>query len=271
MNLYHIVNEIEKMDPEACERLDTRRNSLKAFSGLGKKLALTALPLALGGMFKKAYGQTSGTTTGIIDVLNFALSVEYLESSFFSDGLNTTGLITDTSQRDAISKIALHETQHVAFLTNTITTLGGTPVAKKPSYDYTAGGAFPTALTDINTFLAIGQTFEDTGVRAYKGQAGNVISNNDVLLGALKIHSMEARHASHLRRMRGMMSWITGNTPSVPGKTDASYAGEDLTVQATINIVGINGMAISTNAATEAFDEALTKEQVLAIVAPFGV
>lgn len=270
MNLYQIVNEIEQIDPEACERLDTRRNSLKAFSGIGKKLALTALPLALGGMFKKAYGQTS-TTTSIVDVLNFALSLEYLESSFFTDGLNTANLITDQSQRDAITKIAAHETEHVAFLTTTIKALSGTPVAKKPSYDYTAGGAFPDALTNINTFLAIGQTFEDTGVRAYKGQAGNLISNNDVLLGALKIHSMEARHASHLRRMRGMMSWITGNTPSVPGKTDASYAGEDLTVQATINIVNINGMAISTAAATEAFDEPLTKEQVAAIVAPFGV
>jgi hypothetical protein len=48
----------------------------------------------------------------------------------------------------------------------------------------------------------LAQAFEDTGVRAYKGQAGNVMSNKTVLQAALQIHSVEARHASQVRRMR---------------------------------------------------------------------
>jgi hypothetical protein len=42
-------------------------------------------------------------------------------------------------------------------------------------------------------------------------------------------------------------------------------------VQAGITITGINGQAITANAATEAFDEPLTAAEVLALVAPFGV
>ncbi|RYF91841.1 MAG: ferritin-like domain-containing protein, partial [Chitinophagaceae bacterium] len=61
MNVKHILNEIEKADPEVYDRLDTRRNAMKQFTGMAGKLALAAVPIALGGMFKKAYGQSSST------------------------------------------------------------------------------------------------------------------------------------------------------------------------------------------------------------------
>jgi rubrerythrin len=51
--------------------------------------------------------------------------------------------------------------------------------------------------------LALAQAFEDTGVRAYKGQAANLMSKPDLLTAALQIHSVEARHASEVRRLRG--------------------------------------------------------------------
>ena len=64
------------------------------------------------------------------------------------------------------------------------------------------GGPFAKATTDLAFLLEVAQGAEDTGVRAYKGQAGNLMSNPAILEGALRIHSVEARHASRIRRMR---------------------------------------------------------------------
>ncbi len=281
MNFQNILNGIEQVDPEVYERLDTRRSSLKSFSGIGKKIALTALPFALGGMFKKAYGQTT-TAASITDVLNFALTLEFLESDFYTKAVDTSGLITDTNETHAFAVIKSHEAAHVIVLQQTISALGGTPVAK-PTFDFTAGGTFPDvfAMKDFTTFLALSQTFEDTGVRAYKGQAANknLMANNDVLTAALQIHSVEARHAAHIRKLRRMKNndmtikpWITGNLPTI-ATVQGSYNGEDNIVQggATItSLMGVNGN-VSANAATEAFDEPLDMAAVLAIVGPFIV
>ncbi len=278
MNLKHILTEIEKVDPEVYERLDTRRSSLRSFSGIGKKIALTALPFALGGMFKKAYGQTNAIPS-VVEILNYALTLEFLESEFYKAGVGTTGLIA-ASEMASFTIIRDHEIAHVADLQTTITALGGTPVTK-PTFDFTAGGAFANVFSNYDTFLAVSQTFEDTGVRAYKGQANNanLMANNDVLDAALRIHSVEARHASHVRYVRRMKNadttikgWITGNTPTVAAVA-ASYTGEDNTNQAGVMITSLPGVSgtVSANAATEAFDEPLTMSAVLTIVDPFIV
>jgi hypothetical protein len=73
----------------------------------------------------------------------------------------------------------------------------------KPTFDFTVGGAFDP-FNNYTQFLALSQAFEDTGVRAYKGQATNLISTPDLLTAALQIHSVEARHASEVRRLRGL-------------------------------------------------------------------
>lgn len=280
MNIHHIITELEKADPEVYERLDSRRGVMKSFANIGGKLAMAALPFALGSMFKKAYGQS---TTTIVGVLNYALTLEYLEAEFYTQGAAAPGLVPAGAPMGAITTIRDHENAHVTLLKNTIVALGGTAVAK-PVFDFSAGngsgnGPFKTVFTDYGLFLAVAQTFEDTGVRAYKGQAANLMSNNDVLTAALNIHSVEARHASHIRSMRrvnlsnpAIKPWITGkDTGGIGAAVQASYDGEELSTQATINIVNINGQAISVNAATEAFDEPLTSAQVLAIVDPFIV
>lgn len=277
MNIYHIINEIEKTDPEVYERLDGRRAALKRFTGMAGKVTIASLPLMLGSMFKKAYGQSS---TEIVAILNFALTLEYLESEFYKKGVGTAGLIA-AADMAGFTSIRDHEVAHVAALRQTITALGGTPVTlTAASFDFTGGngsmaGAYATVFTSYDTFLAVSQAFEDTGVRAYKGQAKNLMSNNDVLTAALQIHSVEARHAAYVRYLRAKKGatnnkpWITGNNAGgVPGVT-AVYAGEENTTQAGAQISGINGMAVSANAASEAFDEPLTKEQVTAIVDPF--
>lgn len=279
MNIHHLITEIEKVDPEVYDRLDSRRNAMKSFASFSGKVAMAAIPMALGSMFKKAYGQTTGT---IVDVLNFALTLEFLEANFYVKGVATPGLIPSGAPTGAITTIRDHENAHVAFLTSAITASGGTPVSYVASdFDFTAGGAFPTVFSDYGLFLAVAQTFEDTGVRAYKGQAANLISNNDVLTAALNIHSVEARHASHVRQMRRangslvpagitVKPWITGNQSGIgTSAVQASYNGEDITTQAGINIVNINSQNISADAASEAFDEPLDKAAILSIVAPF--
>ncbi|MES1215398.1 MAG: ferritin-like domain-containing protein [Bacteroidota bacterium] len=274
MNLKHIINEIENVDPEVHERLDTRRQALKDFSRMAGKVAIAAaVPFALGSMFKKAYGQS---TASLFDVLNYALTLEYLEAEFYKMGNDAAGLIPAGAPAAAIKTIGDHETAHVAFLQAAIAAAGGTPVTK-PKFDLTAKGTFPTVFSDYATFLAVAQTFEDTGVRAYKGQAANpnLMANNDVLTAALNIHSVEARHASHIRQMRkangfgDVKPWITGKESGIGAVVQASYDGEEITNQAGIEIVNINGQSVSSDAASEAFDEPLSMDQVLAIVKPF--
>jgi hypothetical protein len=277
MNLYNVITEIEKVDPEVYDRLDGRRDALKKFGGFAGKIAAVSLPLMLGSMFKKAYGQSN---TAIVAVLNFALTLEYLESEFYKKAVATPALIP-AADLPGWTTIRDHEIAHVALLRTTIMALGGTPVSfTLANFDYTGGngsmtGPYATVFTLYDTTLAVGQAFEDTGVRAYKGQAGNLISNNDVLTAALQIHSVEGRHAAYiryLRQKRGATAnkpWITGNDAGgIPGVA-AVYAGEENTTQAGIQITGIGGSGVSANAASESFDEPLTQAQVTAIVDPF--
>lgn len=278
MNFNTIFGEIEKVDPAVYERLDTRRKAMRRFAGLGGKLALAAVPMALGSMFQKAYAGTKSTKEAVVDILNYALTLEYLEAEFYSKGLQSPALIPAGAATGAITTISSHETAHVKFLTDTITgAFGASKVTPKPVMDLTAKGTFLDVMTNYATFLAVAQTFEDTGVRAYKGRAAELVKGGAYLTAALNIHSVEARHASHIRQMRKaagavIKPWITGKVTGI-GTTavDASYAGEDNTMQATVQIVNINGMGTSADAATEAFDEGLSKDAVLAIVKPFFV
>ena len=278
MNILNILEEIEKTDAEIYERISPRRKAMAQFYGFGKKVALASIPFALGTMVKKAYAQTA--SADVEAVLQFALTLEYLEAEFYTKGVAAAGLVPAGAALGAITTIRDHENQHVAFLKTALTSLGKTPVSK-PTFDFSAGngsntGPFANVFSDYDTFLAVAQTFEDTGVRAYKGQAPALIGSGGVLTAALNIHSVEARHAAHIRQMRkargaNVKPWITGQDTGIGAIVQKSYEGEELETQAGIKITGINGQMISVAAATEAFDEPLTKAQILAIVDPFIV
>ena len=191
--------------------------------------------------------------------------------------LNTPGLIpAGTPALAALTNIRDHELAHVNLLKGAITGSGGTPVSFTASqFDFTAKGNFNAVFTDYPTFLAVAQVFEDTGVRAYKGQAGNLMGSPGVLQTALQIHSVEARHAAHIREMRqapagggvtALRPWITGANDSGVPAAAANYAGEDNVVQLGINIPGLG---FSVNASTAAFDEPLTMDAVNAIASLF--
>lgn len=237
-------------DPELIGRVVDRREIFRRGGAVGAALAVASVPAALAIFTRKAFAQ-GGLPQQIVDALNFALTLEYLEDEFYRTGLDA-GVVpaTDLAVFQQISK---HETAHVALLQGA---LGGAAVAK-PTFDFTAGGAFGDVFTNYATFQALAQGFEDTGVRAYKGQAGELMSNDAILTTALQIHSVEARHASEVRRLRGQKGWITGSETDVPALADV-YAGED----------AANGGSAS-SARTEAFDEPLSKAAVLAIAGLF--
>jgi len=281
MNLLNIIEEIEKVDPEFQDKISPRRAAIKNITSFGSKVAVAALPFALGSLFKKAYAQQSTST--IVGILNYALQLEFLEANFYNAGLSSTafaGMKATLTQSEltGLTLIQTDENNHVTFLTNTIKSLGGMPVSfTAANFDFTAKGTFPTVYTSSDTWLAIAETFEDTGVRAYKGQAPNLLRNKVVLTAALDIHSVEARHASHLRMLRKMRGvnikpWITGaNDTSIGTAVDASYAGENNVVQGPVTITSLPAVSgtTSVNAATEAFDEPLDMATVVGIVTPF--
>jgi Ferritin-like domain len=252
----------EVYDEEVIKKSFSRRETLTKGLGFGLKAALALIPISLfDAMENKA--KAGPSNTAIVAVLNFALTLEWLESTFYKMGLSASGLIP-AADTTVINQISKHETDHVALLQSTITSLGGTPVAS-PSFDFTAGGTYSDVFTNYQTFLALSNAFEDTGVRAYKGAAPSLLGSGAVLTAALDIHSVEARHACEVRRMRGLKGWISNAEAN--GLPAAIYAGEDNTTQLGINVTTITtAPAVSV---TEAFDEPLTMSAVLAIAGPF--
>lgn len=206
-----------------------------------------------------------GPNDALTDALQLALILEYLEDEYYAMGLAASSLIP-SEDRVVFQQISQHEAAHVTFLRNTLISLGQTPGAK-PEFDFTVGGNFDP-MGDYQQFLILAQAFEDTGVRAYKGQAGNVASNGTVLQAALQIHSVEARHASQVRRMRANKGWIElGNGGNMPAATDPVYNGEGNTMQAGFNTADAFGAA----AGSAAYDEILTGSEATAIASLFIV
>ncbi|WP_420150518.1 ferritin-like domain-containing protein [Spirosoma sp.] len=262
MNLQNILNEIENVDAEVYDRLEhvTRRNVFQNFLKKAMSGAAAGAPVAFASMLNKAYAQNDVVT----EVLNFALTLEYLEAEFYNAGLAAGGLLTGTA-RTVYQQIAKHENAHVELLKSVLMD----KAIKKPTFDFTYKGAFSDVLTNYQTFAAVSQALEDTGVRAYKGQAARLMSAPMVLTVALNIHSVEARHAARVRMLRGYKGWITNqDTSNIPGVA-AIYKGDDMLTQAGLNVSAITG--ISSDTVSEAFDEPLTKEEVLAIAGPFIV
>ncbi len=265
---------LDAVDPEISAAVAARSREIHhgaaTTSGTAALLALGSIPIALGALARDVYGQTP---SDVLDVLQFALLLEHLEAEFYSRAVAATGLIP-TEDRTIFSTIAAHETTHVQALQALITAKGASPIAK-PAFDFTAKGALPGfafAAGQYETFKALAMAFEDTGVRAYKGQAARLISDKAALSAALSIHSVEARHAAEVRRLRGKKGWITGNSrEDLPAFTQGIYDGEDTASQGGVMLSTLPGYDSNGGAAaaTEAFDEPLTKSQVTAIVTPF--
>ncbi|RZJ94817.1 MAG: ferritin-like domain-containing protein [Hymenobacter sp.] len=297
MDFFKILSDIEKVDAEVYERFDTRRAVFKNLSGMGKAVTAATMPAVLGTMFRKAYGQTTTLSADIVNTLNLALSLEYLERYFYQAGIDRN-LFTGNDLA-AITIIRDDEIGHINALVGVL----GSQAIKDPTanaFDYTAGGKL-TPFASAALFLGNAQAFVDTGVRAYKGGAVSLMSNKAILTAALNIHSVEARHSSHIRTMRrggvaaigadgggtnDMMpkSWVSlqeggGPVPAVTapvygaGSPATTYPAEDNVTQGGVNVqtnsAAPTGLTLTTAAASEAFDEPLDAATVKTIARNF--
>ena len=192
------LNLVEQLEPDIVDRLVTSRRGL--FKASAKSLGALAAPtLILAASAQEVFAK--GLPKNIVNVLNFALTLEYIEDAFYRAGLKH-GVIP--GKYHAVFKtISRHETEHVAFLKSAL----GSAAVKAPKADFTANGKYADVFSNFKTFLTLSQTFEDLGVAAYKGQAGNLKGNGDILTAALQIHSVEARHAAVVRRIGGKKAW----------------------------------------------------------------
>jgi len=333
------MNNLEKpvldaIDPEIVDRLVTRRDAIRKGASVSSMvatgLAMGSVPVMLAALSRDVFAQAP---SDILDALQFALILEHLENEFYKAVLGTSLVAAQNTAfapvralvpapvRETLMQIQKHEQQHVDFLrTTAIPLFGGTaPTITATDFDFTGGngsgtGPFARATTELDFLLLATQAFEDTGVRAYKGQAGRFLisgnNNADVALeAALRIHSVEARHASKIRRIRrsrnasdvtlrqsgyirggGIAAAGAGNITNPPAEVVAAlnliYGGTtpeintshvvfDGTAAATIdaatlpNLDVIGDASARAVAATQAFDEALTKAEVITIVQGF--
>jgi hypothetical protein len=188
----------------------SRRTFAKAALGSGVFAGVT-------GLFRSPFGSAvveaqSGITD--LDILNFALNLEYLEAEFYTVavtgrrvadlGIGTSGtgtpgattggkLVSFSEPRVAVTaqQVAADEQAHVTYLR---AALGSAAVAK-PAINLDALGL---GFTNQNEFITLARAFEDVGVSAYGG-AAPLIQSRAILAAAVRVALTEAQHASVLR------------------------------------------------------------------------
>jgi len=165
----------------------TRRDIVKGFAS---SVPATVALNMLGTRF--AFAQSADFASDV-EVLNYALTLEYLEAEFYRQG-NGAGLL-EGKEATYLQQIGADENAHVAALRQTITELGAMPV-EAPSVDF--GQAFASR----ESFLETAFTFENLGVSAYLGAAPS-IQDDAILRAAAGIFGVEARHAAILGLLAG--------------------------------------------------------------------
>ena len=250
----------------------SRRDALRKGAALGLTAAFASIPFLKPG---RAHAQSA---SGDLGILNYALTLEYLERAFYRKGI-ANGIIP-ASTRPLFETIRQDEEAHVEVLSGAIAAAsGGDPVVyTDDDFTFLVNGV--DATTDYPTFLVLSQGLEDTGVRAYKGQAAAIMSRTGIgsyLEVALQIHSVEARHAAAVRRLNGNQGWIPNAQPNAPapiapvygpGNPASTFPSEANTTQGGLNLAtALSGY--SAEDISEAFDEPLGMETVLAIAGPF--
>jgi rubrerythrin len=129
--------------------------------------------------------------TSDVDILNFALTLEYLESTFYEEAKKRVKASGELKK--LLPMLASDEMQHVEALEGTIKKLGGKPVSE-PKFNFEYNGT--------SEFLKLAETFENTGVSAYNG-AAPMIKSKEVLGAAGSIVQVEARHAAAIALQNG--------------------------------------------------------------------
>ena len=170
---------------ETAERVDGHtRSAFLRRAGLGAGVIVAGGSL-LGALPELAAAATTSDT----DILNFALTLEYLESAFYSEAVMKGALNGETKTFATV--VAGHEAAHVAALKGTL----GSKAVKQPKFDFGA------TTSNQAKFQATSEVLEYTGVSAYLGQVGN-IKSKAVLGAAGSILPVEAWHAAWIADLR---------------------------------------------------------------------
>jgi len=188
-NAYHesLTNALTQAQAHRSSRRTALRTSLVATGAA----AITLTGSSVFG-FRSAMAQTFA---GPVDVLNYALTLEHLEATFYRTyndeftGMDIESAGFGSNVRGRLESIEAHEAEHVDVLVSVIGSLGGTPVTEA-MYNF--------GVTDVDSYIATAQVLENLGTGAYTGAAQFLIDNDDLLTAALTIHGVEARHASYL-------------------------------------------------------------------------
>ena len=237
----------------------------------------------------------SPVVIGDVDILNFALNLEYLEAEFYlraatGTGLSSadsggTGTVTGGTQVDFSGaapayqqyaiEIAQNELNHVRFLRSAIIAAGATPVTR-PDIDFTGGfngaaaaakiGATFNPFQDVPSFLVGAFVFEDVGVTAYTG-AAPLLSSKTYLSAAAGIQAVEAYHAAEIRTL------IAGGAAQTGIQTYLTYANQISALRAALGGGNETTLSISSIVAadsTNAIAFSRTTDQVLHIVYAAG-
>jgi rubrerythrin len=182
---------------ERLVRDDSDRKRFLKMAGGGAAASFGAFVLAACGSSSSSSSSTgtaatatsttsSAKETGDLAIVNYALTLEYLETEFY-DKVVASGLFSG-KVASLIKDFAGQEQTHVEALKGTAEKLGGTPAAKPE-------GKFP--ITSATQVAELAYTVENLGASAYLGQAAS-IQSAEVLAAALAIHTVEARHAATL-------------------------------------------------------------------------
>lgn len=274
---------IKFLDEFTTERLTTkmssRRAAMSTIGVLGMQAAAAAIPCGFTTSSGKQVLKQQNPNSAV-DALQLALILEYLEAEFYLKALDS-GVLPSGRPETVYDQISKHESSHVEFLIAGLEGAGVEPVLK-PDFDFTVDGTFAPFDTSNDVaylqLLSLAQAFEDTGVRAYKGQAGN-LKGTPYLQPALRIHSVEARHASEIRRLRAdflgiplnvdALGWITldHRGGQMPAATQPVYNGEENVTQGGVNLVDATGYGEIP--VSQSFDEPITAPQALKIASLF--
>jgi rubrerythrin len=139
-----------------------------------------------------AISTTKKSAKNDVKILNYALTLEYLEAAFYNQAVANKAYGMSAALKAFAETVAKHENAHVKFLKGALKSAA----IKSPTFDFGA------TVTDQAKFAATAQVLEDTGVSAYLGQVKNIFVPG-TLQAAATIATVEARHAGWIRTING--------------------------------------------------------------------
>jgi hypothetical protein len=192
-----MLPKLEELDVDGAIREAASKVDGDTRAAFLKKAGIGAGAVVAGGAFAGAIPgiASAGVAKSDVAILNFALTLEYLEAAFYAEAVSKGNFSGKTLAFAQV--VAHHEAAHVAFLKSAL----GKAAVKSPKFD------FKGTNVDAAKFMATAQVLEDTGVAAYLGQAGNIKSKK-ILGAAGSILAVEARHAGWIRDLN--------NAPGAP-------------------------------------------------------